>query len=76
MLKLEIKLDEAKIKSEHKYDVISIYQTLEKSFFKYDIPMNKEKDGFLPKRTWKRLWCLWSCLNFAERKGLVHGLCY
>ena len=47
MLKLEIKLDEAKIKSEHKYDVISIYQTLEKSFFKYDIPMNKEKDGTL-----------------------------
>ena len=35
MLKLEIKLDEAKIKSEHKYDVISIYQTLEKSFFKF-----------------------------------------
>lgn len=47
MLKLEIKLDEAKIKSENKYDVISIYQTLEKSFFKYDIPMNKEKDGTL-----------------------------
>lgn len=47
MLKLEIKLDESKIKSEHKYDVNSIYQTLEKSFLKHDIPMIQECDGTL-----------------------------
>ena len=47
MLKLEIKLDEFKIKSEHKYDANSIYRTLEKSFLKHDIPMIQECDGTL-----------------------------
>ena len=47
MLKLEIKLDESKIKSENKYDANSIYRTLEKSFLKHDIPMIQECDGTL-----------------------------
>ena len=47
MLKLEIKLNEHKIKSEHKYEVENIYITLEQSFLKYDIPMTREEDGTL-----------------------------
>lgn len=47
MLKLEIKLDEFKIQSKHKYDADSIYQALEKSFLKHDIPMTQESDGTL-----------------------------
>ena len=47
MLKLEIKLDEFKIQSKHKYDADSIYQALEKSFLKHDIPMTQEIDGTL-----------------------------
>ena len=42
MLKLEIKLDESKIKSEHNYDANSIYRPLEKSFLKHDIHMIQE----------------------------------
>ncbi|MBS7009145.1 hypothetical protein [Anaerostipes sp.] len=47
MLKLEIKLDESKIESEHKYNVDDIYRVLEKSFFRHDILMIRKEDGTL-----------------------------
>ena len=76
MLKLEIKLDESKIKSEHKYDANSIYRTLEKSFLKHDIPMIQECDtSFSWRRPSERLWCFWRNHPSAERKRLVYGLC-
>lgn len=45
MLKLEIKMDDKKIISEHIYKIESIYQTLEEIFSKYRLRMEKEADG-------------------------------
>lgn len=45
MLKLEIKMDEAKILEEQKYRVESIYQALEQAFFQYKLNLTKDTDG-------------------------------
>jgi len=47
MLKLEIKLDESKIKADQKYKAESIYQSLEQTFARYRLCMVKEPDGTL-----------------------------
>lgn len=45
MLKLEIKMDEAKILAEQKYRVESIYQALEQAFSRYKLKQTKDSDG-------------------------------
>ncbi len=47
MLKLEIKLDDSKIRADQKYKVESIYQSLEQTFAKYKLRMVQESDGTL-----------------------------
>lgn len=45
MLKLEIKMDEAKIAAEQKYRVESIYQALEQAFSRYKLNQTQDADG-------------------------------
>lgn len=45
MLKLEIKMDEAKILADKKYRVESIYQALEQAFSRYNLNHTKTDDG-------------------------------
>lgn len=45
MLKLEIKMDEAKIAAEQKYCVESIYQALEQAFSRYKLNQTQDADG-------------------------------
>lgn len=45
MLKLEIKMDEAKIAAEQKYRVESIYQALEQAFSRYKLNHTQNADG-------------------------------
>lgn len=47
MLKLEIKMDEAKILKENKYRIDSIYQVLEQAFSKYGLNQTRAMDGTL-----------------------------
>ena len=43
MLKLEIKMDEEKIRAEKKYSVESIYQALQQAFSKYKFNQRSEE---------------------------------
>lgn len=45
MLKLEIKLNEQKIVSEHQYSLSSIYQAIENAFAKYGFHGERLSDG-------------------------------
>ena len=45
MLKLEIKMDEEKIRAEKKYSVESIYQALQQAFSKYKFNQMQDADG-------------------------------
>ena len=45
MLKLEIKMDEEKIKEEKKYTSELIYQTIDKAFLKHQLRKEVEPDG-------------------------------
>lgn len=47
MLKLEIKMDEDKIKREDKYPIEGIYRTLERNFTKYQLLKGRKEDGTL-----------------------------
>ena len=45
MLKLEIKMDEEKLKEEQKYTIEDIYQKIEKGFARYRLQQEIEDDG-------------------------------
>ena len=45
MLKLEIKMDEEKIREEQKYTSELIYQTIDKAFLKHQLRKEVEPDG-------------------------------
>lgn len=47
MLKLEIKMDEAKIREEQKYPAESIYRALGQAFSRYQLNQAQEADGTL-----------------------------
>lgn len=47
MLKLEIKLDDARIQAERKYDIDSIYSALKEAFARYEFKSEQETDGTL-----------------------------
>lgn len=47
MLKLEVKMDEAKINAEGKYTVKSIYDALERSFANFQLNTTHTEDGTL-----------------------------
>lgn len=67
MLKLEIKLDEEKIRREGKYTVESIYRAVDKPFQDFHLLKVVETDGTrnLPWH-WKSrgLWGIWSDYNY------------
>ncbi len=47
MLKLEIKLDEEKIRNEKKYSVESIYRALDQAFSKHRLNQERDESGVL-----------------------------